>query len=108
MLGKYGETLVVDWGLAKVIGRAEGGAGDRRRGDAAAGLGRAARDRQSPGTAIGTPAFMSPEQAEGQLDRLGPASDIYGLGATLYCLSPAGPLDEERDIDEMSRTRAKR
>ena len=38
------------------------------------------------GSAIGTPQFMSPEQARGQLDQLCPRSDVYGLGATLYCL----------------------
>src|SRR5262249_23913062 len=38
------------------------------------------------GQALGTPAYMSPEQAAGRLDQLGPASDIYSLGATLYCL----------------------
>ena len=36
------------------------------------------------GSAIGTPAFMSPEQASGKLDELGPATDVYSLGATLY------------------------
>src|SRR5262249_11491548 len=38
------------------------------------------------GTVVGTPAYMSPEQAEGRLDRVGRASDVYGLGATLYHL----------------------
>ena len=38
------------------------------------------------GEVVGTPSFMPPEQAAGQIDRLGPASDVYSLGATLYCL----------------------
>src|SRR5260370_42054864 len=38
------------------------------------------------GQVVGTPALMSPEQAAGRLDELGPASDVYGLGATLYAL----------------------
>ena len=42
------------------------------------------------GTPIGTPAYASPEQVAGRLDLLGPASDVYGLGATLYTRSMAG------------------
>src|SRR5262249_36951044 len=96
MLGPYGETLVVDWGLAKATGRAEptGPLADGPVGLASSGGG-------SPtlvGSAIGTPAYMSPEQAAGRLDLLGPASDIYGLGATLYNLLTGEAPVRGRDI----------
>jgi formylglycine-generating enzyme required for sulfatase activity/tRNA A-37 threonylcarbamoyl transferase component Bud32 len=80
MLGKYGETLVVDWGLAKVLGEAEV--------EVTEGLLVTSADSAltQAGRALGTPAYMSPEQAAGRLDQLGPRSDVYSLGATLYCL----------------------
>jgi serine/threonine-protein kinase len=56
-----------------------------------------------PGTALGTPAYMSPEQAAGELDRLGPRSDVYSLGATLYCLLTGKPPQEGDDIGEVLR-----
>jgi serine/threonine protein kinase len=84
MLGKYGETLIVDWGLAKPIGRS-----DLTRTPEESTLQPSSGSdwvETVMGTAVGTPAYMSPEQAAGRLDLLGPASDIYSLGATLYAL----------------------
>jgi eukaryotic-like serine/threonine-protein kinase len=85
MLGPYGETLVVDWGLAKVIGRKEVGASVEATLKPSLAYGRESSDTRA-GTVMGTPAYMSPEQAEGRLDSVGPKSDVYSLGATLYYL----------------------
>jgi serine/threonine protein kinase len=82
MLGKYGETLVVDWGLAKAKERdVRHQQSDEHTLQPRSSSGSSATQM---GSAIGTPAFMSPEQAAGRLDILGPASDVYSLGATLY------------------------
>jgi formylglycine-generating enzyme required for sulfatase activity/tRNA A-37 threonylcarbamoyl transferase component Bud32 len=86
MLGNYGETLVVDWGLAKSIGAREepttGGSVMLRLSSSGLTL---------VGSVLGTPQYMSPEQAAGQQEGLGPASDVYGLGATLYHLLTGKP-----------------
>ncbi len=85
MLGKYGETLLVDWGLAKPFAR-----DDAARASGEETLAPRADSRIEGGTqlgqAVGTPAFMAPEQAAGRWDQLGPTSDIYSLGATLYAV----------------------
>ena len=106
MLGQYGETLVVDWGLAKPLGRA--GVDPFIEGSdlTPASFPEALLKPQSGsdsaptqmGSAMGTPAFMSPEQAAGQLDELGPASDVYSLGATLYEILTGQPPQTERDL----------
>ena len=89
MLGKYGETLVVDWGLAKAKGQsfdlaASDTAQTIDREPALSTTGSHDVAATQMGRAVGTPQFMSPEQAAGRLDLLGPASDVYSLGATLY------------------------
>ena len=104
LLGPFGETLVVDWGLARATGEAgahlSGEAGAHLNGEAGGHLsGKAGLQvakspvahwsselTQVSGELIGTPAFMSPEQASGAGHHAGPESDVYGLGATLYML----------------------
>src|SRR5207302_11401630 len=97
------DTLVVDWGLAKASGKS-GEPGASATGAAESPLRPASGSGSAetlPGSALGTPAFMSPEQAAGRLDLLGPASDIYSLGATLYCLLTGQPPFESGDVGEM-------
>ena len=84
MLGDYGETLVVDWGLAKSLG--DGFETDVSVAPPVSPTERASTTRTQVGRVVGTPSYMSPEQAAGRLDALGPCSDIYSLGATLYHL----------------------
>jgi serine/threonine-protein kinase len=91
IVGKFGETLVVDWGLAKALG-ADGTAPKPglTTGPLVPPSGGSHEPTQA-GSALGTPGFMSPEQARGDLRRLGPATDIYSLGATLYCALTGRP-----------------
>src|SRR5262249_21765789 len=99
IVGKHGETLVVDWGLAKATGKAEAESEERTLVPRSA----SGSAETLPGSALGTPAYMSPEQARGDLDSLGPRSDVYSLGASLYCLLTGRPPQEGDDLGEILR-----
>lgn len=100
MLGKYGETLVVDWGLAKQLGTAEAIASAAPESLIMAGSGSGSAPTQF-GSAVGTPQYMSPEQAAGRLDRMGPSTDVFGLGATLYHLLTNQPPQKEDSVERI-------
>jgi eukaryotic-like serine/threonine-protein kinase len=97
LLGNYGETLVVDWGLAKSSAEATEGYAPNPEAAAAP----AGGDLTQDGEVIGTPAYMSPEQAVGCWDAVGPASDIYSLGATLYVLLAGRPPFAQGQVQEV-------
>jgi serine/threonine protein kinase len=110
MLGPFGETLVLDWGVAKILGNGDVDDPSRREmsadpNEAAIRLQSASESVTLTGQAVGTPAYMSPEQAAGMLSDMGPASDVYSLGATLYVLlTDRRPFDGEvvdiiRDVE---------
>lgn len=96
MVGRFGEVYVMDWGLARVLGETDRKDIRIRPEMATASFKSERRDRadetpDSPlmtmdGDVVGTPAYMSPEQARGDLDALGPQSDVYAVGAMLYHL----------------------
>jgi WD40 repeat protein len=102
MLGRFGETLVVDWGVAKP----QGDSMPEQRGEATESAQELEPSLTRPGSAIGTPRYMSPEQAAGELERVTPASDVYGLGSTLYCLLVGqGPFPSGSLVEVLERVR---
>lgn len=102
MLGEFGETLVVDWGLAKMLpGFAKTGF-DNDLPSASlqivAGDNDVVEGETIHGQFMGTAAYASPEQLLGQLDVLGPYSDVYSLGAILFeMLTGHVPIIERRN-----------
>ncbi|HEX3151671.1 MAG TPA: protein kinase [Gemmataceae bacterium] len=102
MLGQFGETLVVDWGLAKPLGATaapetlplsvEGAILPSSLGESAP---------TYAGMAVGTPQYMSPEQAAGRVEEMGPPSDVYSLGATLYSVLTGKPPLEATNIADL-------
>ncbi|MFN0058576.1 MAG: tetratricopeptide repeat protein [Planctomycetota bacterium] len=81
LVGEYGEVYVMDWGLAKVLGVATP---DEVSAEDVADSNEEALTLS--GSVLGTPSYMSPEQAQGKSELVSPATDVYALGALLYLL----------------------
>lgn len=101
MLGPFGETLVVDWGVAKSFQGANAQGEETPLLQISRPVPELDASMTQPGSVIGTPRYMSPEQAAGDLERVGPASDIYSLGAILYCLLVGHAPFMERTLESV-------
>jgi eukaryotic-like serine/threonine-protein kinase len=102
MVGSFGEVLVLDWGVAKVLGEPPDlplPASGKRTGVTGS------PDASEPtriGTLIGTPGFMAPEQAAGDITLIGPATDVFALGALLFWLLTS-ELPSADDLPRVNR-----
>ena len=98
MLGEFGEVYVLDWGVAKIGNAKEGAAGDAL-------LVPGTTQATVSGSLIGTPGYMAPEQCRGQIELVGPRSDVYALGAILFEISRSSPCSRSTEATPLSASR---
>jgi serine/threonine-protein kinase len=92
MVGAFGEVQVMDWGLAKVLGGGPPAEAPEAEASAIATVRTGAEGLSSQaGAVLGTPAYMAPEQARGEVERLDARCDVFGLGAILCVLLTGAP-----------------
>ncbi len=108
MVGAFGEVQVMDWGLAKVLGGGDSSDVAPAETEAAPSLIETARtgsesDATSAGSKMGTPAYMAPEQARGEVDRTDERADVFGLGAILCEVLTGSPAYTGRNGAEVMR-----
>jgi hypothetical protein len=102
MVGEYGEVLVLDWGMAKIMGREPPRKAPSEPSSPVAIEGVHVRDSNLTigcGCILGTPSYMAPEQAANQ--PIDPRADIYALGGILYHILTLRPPHEEGEVYEM-------
>ena len=102
MLGEYGEVLVMDWGLARASGRNEAAGTEPERT-----LVQSSRQDEGSGMmtlagmVLGTPQYMPPEQARGEIEKFDARTDIYSLGGILYHMLTLEPPISGDDVGQL-------
>ncbi|OAI47349.1 hypothetical protein AYO44_09575 [Planctomycetaceae bacterium SCGC AG-212-F19] len=95
VLGAFGEVVLLDWGFAQELGKPDAPCPEAAE--------PVAPGHTATGQAVGTPAYMAPEQAAGARDRLGKHTDVFGLGAILYEILTGRPPFTATDTNELLR-----
>ena len=104
VLGDFGEVIVLDWGLAKLVERAQEEANSAPFVFDLPGSGDA--NLTIAGQTLGTPSYMAPEQAAGRVDLIDQRTDVYGLGAILYeILTGRPPFSGSEVVDVLRRVK---